>query len=47
MRERGRTAAEKEWDEQINAEGNLIMPGFKNAHTHSADDFPALPMQMT
>ena len=29
----------KEWDEQIDAEGNLIMPGFKNAHTHSAMTF--------
>ncbi|MCR5624776.1 MAG: amidohydrolase [Lachnospiraceae bacterium] len=24
------------FDKEINAEGNLIMPGFKNAHTHSA-----------
>lgn len=44
--------AEKEsdicWDEEIDAEGNLLMPGFKNAHTHSgmtflrsmADDLP-------
>lgn len=36
------------WDREINLAGNLIMPGFKNAHTHSpmtflrsyADDFP-------
>lgn len=36
------------WDRQIDAERNLIMPGFKNAHTHSgmtflrsyADDLP-------
>lgn len=36
------------WDRQINAEGNLLMPGFKNAHTHTgmtflrsyADDLP-------
>ena len=36
------------WDRQIDAEGNLLMPGFKNAHTHSpmtflrsyADDLP-------
>lgn len=27
------------WDKVINAEGNLIMPGFKNAHTHSAMTF--------
>lgn len=36
------------WDREIDAEGNLVMPGFKNAHTHSsmtflrsrADDLP-------
>ncbi len=36
------------WDRQIDCEGNLLMPGFKNAHTHSgmtlmrslADDMP-------
>lgn len=36
------------WDEQIDCQGNLLMPGFKNAHTHSpmtflrsyADDLP-------
>ena len=36
------------WDFQIDCEGNLLMPGFKNAHTHSgmtllrslADDLP-------
>ncbi len=41
-------AAELAWDRQINAVGNLIMPGFKDAHTHSgmtflrskADDLP-------
>lgn len=27
------------WDKEINAEGNLIMPGFKNAHTHTAMTF--------
>lgn len=27
------------WDEEIDAKGNLIMPGFKNAHTHSAMTF--------
>ncbi|MFQ9509383.1 MAG: amidohydrolase [Lachnospiraceae bacterium] len=45
------TEAEKrKWDRQINANGNLLMPGFKNAHTHSgmtflrsyADDLPLL-----
>ena len=43
-------AAQNQWDRQINAKGNLIMPGFKNAHTHSAmtflrshaDDLPLL-----
>lgn len=24
------------WDQEIDCEGNLLMPGFKNAHTHSA-----------
>lgn len=24
------------WDREIDCEGNLLMPGFKNAHTHSA-----------
>lgn len=36
------------WDEEIDCNGNLLMPGFKNAHTHSgmtllrsyADDMP-------
>lgn len=36
------------WDEEIDCQGNLLMPGFKNAHTHSgmtllrsyADDLP-------
>ncbi|MDD2978351.1 MAG: amidohydrolase [Hespellia sp.] len=40
----------KVWDREIDANGNLIMPGFKNAHTHSgmtflrsyADDLPLL-----
>ncbi len=37
-----------EWDREIDCGGNLLMPGFKNAHTHSgmtllrsfADDLP-------
>lgn len=41
---------EKVWDREIDARGNLLMPGFKNAHTHSAmtflrsyaDDLPLL-----
>ncbi len=36
------------WDEEIDLKGNLLMPGFKNAHTHTAmtflrsnaDDYP-------
>lgn len=40
----GTTAAEdaagkQNWDRQINGNGNLLMPGFKNAHTHSAMTF--------
>ena len=43
-------AAKIAWERQIDAKGNLIMPGFKNAHTHSAmtflrshaDDMPLL-----
>ncbi len=27
------------WDEEIDAQGNLVMPGFKNAHTHSPMTF--------
>ncbi|MDE7113941.1 MAG: amidohydrolase [Acetatifactor sp.] len=27
------------WDIQLDCEGNLLMPGFKNAHTHSAMTF--------
>ena len=27
------------WDVQIDCKGNLLMPGFKNAHTHSAMTF--------
>ena len=40
----------RSWDREIDANGNVIMPGFKNAHTHSAmtflrsyaDDLPLL-----
>ena len=32
-------APTEEWDRQIDAEGNVVMPGFKNAHTHSAMTF--------
>ena len=24
------------WDREVDCEGNVLMPGFKNAHTHSA-----------
>ena len=27
------------WDKKINGQGNLLMPGFKTAHTHSAMTF--------
>lgn len=46
-----RTGPQKEkWDREIDAKGNVIMPGFKDAHTHSgmtflrsyADDLPLL-----
>ncbi len=29
----------KQWDREIDVKGNLLMPGFKNAHTHSAMTF--------
>lgn len=29
----------KKWDQEIDGQGNLLMPGFKNAHTHSAMTF--------
>ncbi len=32
-------AKEGEFDREINVNGNLLMPGFKNAHTHSAMTF--------
>jgi len=28
-----------EWEREIDAQGNVVMPGFKNAHTHSAMTF--------
>ena len=27
------------WEREIDVEGNLLMPGFKNAHTHTAMTF--------
>lgn len=44
------TCKEVVWDREIDVSGNLLMPGFKNAHTHSgmtflrsyADDLPLL-----
>ena len=27
------------WDIELDCKGNLLMPGFKNAHTHSAMTF--------
>lgn len=32
-------AGKQDWDQVYEADGNLIMPGFKNAHTHSAMTF--------
>ena len=29
----------EKWDREVNLEGNLILPGFVNAHTHSAMTF--------
>ncbi len=47
---KGQDASAVKWDRQIDAKGNVLMPGFKNAHTHSAmtgmrslaDDLPLL-----
>lgn len=36
---RDRPKAAPQWDREIDAKGNLLMPGFKNAHTHSAMTF--------
>lgn len=35
----GRGGMEVSWNREIDANGNLLMPGFKNAHTHSAMTF--------
>lgn len=32
-------APKGKWDREIDAQGNVVMPGFKNAHTHSAMTF--------
>ncbi len=37
--ENGEAAGKIAWDRQIDANKNLLMPGFKNAHTHSAMTF--------
>ena len=34
-----KTSNEIAWDREIDVEGNLILPGFKDAHTHSAMTF--------
>ncbi len=34
-----KNAPKGEWDREIDAEGNVLLPGFKNAHTHSAMTF--------
>lgn len=33
------TEQTEKWDREIDAQGNVVMPGFKNAHTHSAMTF--------
>ncbi len=38
-REDAENREKPEWDREIDARGNLLMPGFKNAHTHSAMTF--------
>ena len=30
----GKTTKSPEFDQEIDTQGNLLMPGFKNAHTH-------------
>ncbi len=35
----GKEKANEAFDKEIDAKGNLIMPGFKNAHTHTAMTF--------
>src|SRR5699024_6658864 len=37
--EAGESSKAEDWEEEIDAKGNLIMPGFKNAHTHSPMTF--------
>lgn len=34
-----RNSRKTEWDREIDCKGDLLMPGFKNAHTHSAMTF--------
>lgn len=33
------TGSKEKWDKEMDGQGNLLMPGFKNAHTHSAMTF--------
>lgn len=35
----GKDCGTEVWDREIDAEGNVLMPGFKNAHTHTAMTF--------
>ncbi|MCH5266195.1 MAG: amidohydrolase [Lachnospiraceae bacterium] len=35
----GKEPGQEGWDREIDCEGNLLLPGFKNAHTHSAMTF--------
>ncbi len=34
-----KSVADKRFDREIDCKGNLLMPGLKNAHTHSAMTF--------
>ena len=38
-KEKGKSERGGLWDREIDCDGNLLLPGFKNAHTHSAMTF--------
>ena len=38
-KEKGESERDGLWDREIDCDGNLLLPGFKNAHTHSAMTF--------
>ena len=37
--------SDKKFDREIDCKGNLLMPGLKNAHTHSAMTFSRSPCE--